>query len=255
MVNPLRQATVDAATHGSFDRLPEGSRMDAVTDRLRQAIALGVLRNSARLPSESDLASRLGVSTLTLRESLGVLRHQGLIETRRGRGGGSFVRLGASARERLVGERLRSMSLDELRDLRDYQSAVSGRAAALAAERAPGASIERLRHGVEAQRTSSDGEESVRADAAFHVEIARLSHSARLTRAELTAQGDLAPLLWLGRAGAWEPSASADAHLAILTAVRERDPVRARVLAEQHVQDGADRLIRLKMEHPEDWFR
>jgi len=37
------------------------------------------------------MADRLGVSPLTLRKSLAVLRSKGLLETRRGRGGGSYV--------------------------------------------------------------------------------------------------------------------------------------------------------------------
>ena len=44
-----------------------------------------------RLPAERELAERLGISRVTLREVLKVLQDQGLVESRRGRYGGTFV--------------------------------------------------------------------------------------------------------------------------------------------------------------------
>lgn len=44
-----------------------------------------------RLPPESKLAEALGVSRMTLRQSLASLETRGVLERRRGRGGGTFV--------------------------------------------------------------------------------------------------------------------------------------------------------------------
>ncbi|MEU7057513.1 hypothetical protein [Streptomyces sp. NPDC046197] len=79
---------------------------------------------------------------MTLRDALAVLRHQGLVGTRRGRGGGTFVRAPAD----LLGERLRARLLahttEELRDLADHWAALAGAAARLAAERADAPDLE-----------------------------------------------------------------------------------------------------------------
>src|SRR5215468_3471864 len=87
-----------------------------VAERLSEAIQLGILLDGERLPPEARLAEQLGVSTVTLREALAVLRGQGLVTTRRGRGGGTFVSAPANLAEGLV-QRLRRLSIQELRDL------------------------------------------------------------------------------------------------------------------------------------------
>ncbi|CAN5338151.1 transcriptional regulator NagR [soil metagenome] len=45
-----------------------------------------------KLPPEEDFAAYLGVSRMTLRQALGSLETKGLIERRRGRAGGNFIR-------------------------------------------------------------------------------------------------------------------------------------------------------------------
>ena len=64
--------------------------------RLGEAIGLGLLRPGDRLPAEMQLASALGISAVSLRSALVVLRSAGLIETRRGRGGGTRKTIAAS---------------------------------------------------------------------------------------------------------------------------------------------------------------
>jgi DNA-binding FadR family transcriptional regulator len=63
---------------------------DAV-ERLLQAIKLGVVGYGERLPSERDLADRLGISRVTLREAIRSLQQAGYVESRRGRNGGTFI--------------------------------------------------------------------------------------------------------------------------------------------------------------------
>ncbi|MBV9832650.1 MAG: FadR family transcriptional regulator, partial [Marmoricola sp.] len=114
------------ATAAVFAPLEPTSRSGLVVRRLSDAIALGLLPDGSQLPGEMDLASTLGVSTVTLREALAVLRADGLLETRRGRGGGSFVRLPSGGADALTRRRLRELSVMELRDLGDLYATVSG---------------------------------------------------------------------------------------------------------------------------------
>jgi GntR family transcriptional regulator len=58
---------------------------------LAGVIGDGVLGVGDRLPPEEELSSALGVSRMTLRQSLGALELRGLVERRRGRTGGTFV--------------------------------------------------------------------------------------------------------------------------------------------------------------------
>ena len=62
-----------------------------IEDRVAEAIAGGELRPGDRLPPERDLAERLGVSRMTLRQSLDSLERRGLVIRVRGRTGGTFV--------------------------------------------------------------------------------------------------------------------------------------------------------------------
>ena len=62
-----------------------------VADRIRRRIVSGELAEGQRLPPEEELTAQFGVARTTLREALRVLESQGLIEIRRGRGGGPTV--------------------------------------------------------------------------------------------------------------------------------------------------------------------
>src|SRR5687768_10641430 len=88
---PVRLLSGDAR-NAVFAPVADGSaRREVVARRLGGAIALGLIGDGEQLPSELELATSLNVSTVTLRDALADLRARGLVVTRRGRGGGSFV--------------------------------------------------------------------------------------------------------------------------------------------------------------------
>src|SRR5438309_125825 len=63
---------------------------EKIADDLRQQIRAGQLSPGDRLPAETELADRHRYSVPTVRQALGVLQAEGLIEKRHGRG--NFVR-------------------------------------------------------------------------------------------------------------------------------------------------------------------
>ena len=69
----------------------QGNALEATLERLLAGLRLGVFPEGHRLPAERDLAARLAVSRVTLREALQVLQAAGYVEARRGRYGGTFV--------------------------------------------------------------------------------------------------------------------------------------------------------------------
>src|SRR5215475_12107770 len=68
-----------------------GNAFEITVARLAQAIRLGMVTTGDQLPPERELAERLQVSRVTLREAIAALRDAGYLETRRGRAGGTFV--------------------------------------------------------------------------------------------------------------------------------------------------------------------
>jgi len=59
---------------------------EQVAGEIRRAIADGEAKPGERLPPAKDLAAELGVNTNTVLRALRVLRDEGLLEFRRGRG-------------------------------------------------------------------------------------------------------------------------------------------------------------------------
>jgi GntR family transcriptional regulator len=68
------------------DRQEDVALHDQVAAEIRRAIAEGEARPGERLPPAKDLAAVLGVNPNTVLRALRILRDEGLLEFRRGRG-------------------------------------------------------------------------------------------------------------------------------------------------------------------------
>jgi DNA-binding FadR family transcriptional regulator len=236
-----------SARHTVLAPLDRRGRVAEVERRLADAIKVGVFGDGDQLPSEAELAAQLGVATVTLREALVGLRRAGLVQTRRGRGGGTFVHAPADAAHARLLERLAELSVDELRDLADHRAAIAGAAAALAAERASGSDLERLAGHVERLAGAVTDAERRAADARFHVELAATTRSLRLTRAEMELQTEAGALVWLASGGAGRDRALAD-HRAVLAAVTARDAAAARERVVAHVEAEMTAVVALHLQ-------
>lgn len=223
------------------------ARVDAVVRRLGDAIELGLLADGEQLPGESELSTRLGISTVTLREALMALRQQGLVTTRRGRGGGSFVVSPAGQLTERLLTRLADWSTPDLRDLADHRAAITAAAARLAAERTEPADLAPLRRSLDEFEAAEDPAARARIQARFHVELAAAAQSARLTREEFRFQAEIGPLLCLALTEEKDHARSASLQRTLIGAVQGADGDRARTLAEQCVQEAMERLIGLRL--------
>ncbi len=245
---PINRPAAHVIQEAVLEPLHSGSRQAAVTRRLQQAIVLGFLEDGAQLPSESDLAAQLSVSTVTLRFALADLRSMGLLRTRRGRGGGNFVRLPANWMEPDHTQQLKNYTLDDLRDLRDHSTVLGGGIARLAAERVRGSTITDLRAAAHVLSESMTPAECARADLWFHMELAAATRSARLTKAELEIQTNVAPLLWISGASILTASEAAAEHEELVRAIAAADGDTARRLSERHISEALNKLIEYRME-------
>jgi GntR family transcriptional regulator len=102
------------------DRADPALLHDQVAADIRRAIAEGEAQQGERLPPARDLAAVLGVNTNTVLRALRLLRDEGLLEFRRGRGvrvaGDAVPRsiVAAKARELLQLARREGYRKDEL---------------------------------------------------------------------------------------------------------------------------------------------
>jgi len=187
--------TSDILREAIFAPLEHGGRTKAIFDRLRNAVALDVFKDGEQLPPETELAAQLGISPVTLRDALGLMREAGLMETRRGRTGGSFVRRDGYDPIAHGLSRLSEMSLVDLRDLSDWRISITESSAALAAERASDEEVSGMRHHAQTFAKAKDSASARRAEGRLYIAMAAASQSVRLTRATVTCVIDYGPLL------------------------------------------------------------
>ncbi len=225
------------ARRAVFAPLDDGAlRSEAVVRRMASAIALGLLGDGEQLPTETDLATMLNVSTMTLREALAELRNLGLVDTRRGRGGGSFVRSREDVLAELADTRLAGLGTVDLRELGDVHAAVASASARLAASRASTVEVARLREVVERLGTAGSVTAQRRAEGRFYVELASCAQSVRLTMQEMDLHLELGQLPWPPAHVPELLQVIVTAHRAVVDAIGQRDGERARVLAEAHIE-------------------
>ncbi|MFI1601365.1 FadR/GntR family transcriptional regulator [Streptomyces griseofuscus] len=244
----MRQDQIDGgARRAVFSPVDNRARVDTVVRRLGDAIELGLLADGEQLPGESELAGQLGVSTVTLREALMALRQRGLLITRRGRGGGSFVSLPELPAEERLRTRLRGWSTEELRDLGDHWAALSGAAARLAAQRTEPEDLSQLRRTADELIRAEGAAACCRLYGRFHVELAAAAQSARLTREQLALQGEVGALLCLVLADDSCREEVADRQRGLISAVQDGDSATAGTLAERCVREPVARLVAVRL--------
>jgi DNA-binding FadR family transcriptional regulator len=220
-----------------------GNAFEITVARLAQAIRLGVVTAGQRLPPERELADRLRVSRVTLRQAIAALRETGHLESRRGRAGGTFVVYAPPAADRSGAAALAREMGEQLPDALDFRRVLEPGAAALAAVRALSA-VQRANL-VASLAESRDRDPAVRRinDSRLHLAIAAASGSASVAAAvadvQLRLDGLLAAIPVLPR----NLDHSDAQHTRIVDAILSGDPAGARAAMEEHC-DGTGELLR-----------
>ncbi|TNM67760.1 FadR family transcriptional regulator [Streptomyces sp. NP160] len=213
-----------ALVTGLADAAPSsGGRAEQVAAQLETAVCVGLVSAGTRLPPERELAEQLGVTVLQLRQALALLRERGIVTTRRGNGGGSFVTDASAVQPHEVAQRLRGLSTEWLRDLGDLSGSISASACRLAAERADPSDVDRLRELAGAFAAATGLEQLRLADSRLHIAVAGAAQSRRLTAASVQVRGEVAPLLWYAVDGELPTRAAVEHHAAIVDAIARGD--------------------------------
>ncbi|WP_375387769.1 FadR/GntR family transcriptional regulator [uncultured Amnibacterium sp.] len=162
-----------------------------ISDRLITAIATGEFLPGSRLPAERDLAVLLHVGRTSVRAALAVLHDRGLIETQRGRGGGSFVRVQWTADSHAAVVRTLRARWSDIQDRLEAMRSLHGAIARAAAERRDDRDIPLLRQRLEEYRVADSGRSKQFADASLHLAISDAAKNGTLKDMLLTLERDI----------------------------------------------------------------
>lgn len=161
-------------------RLETPAAGEVLADRIMTAIALGEFTPGQRLPSERELAARLGVSRTTVRDALARVVGAGLLEVRRGRSGGAYVRRPWTTESARAVRSTLGPRWDELQSAFDMRLLVEALVARTAAERRDKADVKEIRAALEQYETASSMPDAQAADVRLHHAIARAAKNPRL---------------------------------------------------------------------------
>jgi GntR family transcriptional regulator, transcriptional repressor for pyruvate dehydrogenase complex len=229
-----------------FSRLERGLTLsDRVTERLLGMITSAALKPGDRLPSERDLAERLGVSRTVVREAMRSLAAKGVLEVRTGSGAvvGRVDAERASEALRLYVQSYQSgkdgLGGIDYAQIDDVREMLEARVARISATTATPDDLDELTttHN-EFEAAQDDPESASRLDVAFHRLIAVSTHNPLY----LVMLDSIEPLLLeirrktLGVPG--RPGRAVQAHAKILERIVAGDPEGAEAAMVEHLEDS-----------------
>ncbi len=234
---------VAQADDALFRPVRTGNPFEETVERLLQAIKLGVVVPGDRLPSERDLAARLNVSRVTLREAIHALTEAGYVESRRGRYGGTFVNEQLPKPRRTPAKRLARELGDGLEDALVLRAALETGAAEAAASRSLSEAEQEHLGRCLAETSAARLSDYRRLDSRLHLAIAEVSGSPSLTSATADVRMRLNELLDAIPLLERNIQHSNEQHEAIVEAILAGDPEAARRAMQEHLS-GTAALLR-----------
>jgi GntR family transcriptional repressor for pyruvate dehydrogenase complex len=212
----------------------------SVVRQIELLILRGILRPGERLPSERDMAEKLGVSRPSLRDAIAELAERGLLSSRAGAGvfvadvlGSAFspalIQLFATHDEAVF---------DYIAFRRDMEGLAAERAARLGSE-TDLMVIDTIFQKMEAAHQKRDPSDEAQLDAEFHMAIIEASHNVIMLHMlrsmfDLLKQGVFYNRQVMFR-NRMTREQLLDQHRAMNTAVQARDPQAARAAVEAHM--------------------
>jgi DNA-binding FadR family transcriptional regulator len=227
-----------------FSRLQQPKAHEYVAEQIRRHIALRLIAPGESLPSERELASMFGVGRPTIQLALKELAADRLVESRRGRRGGTFVL--EPADDTVVQDELISRLLarrEELEELLDYRRSVEPLISKMAARLRKRNDLSAMRTTIRNMVSAREEADYMRFDTEFHLAVARATQNRYLVRQmeEIRLQLNDA-LSLLPESETWHRRISGE-HESIFDAIDARDARAAEEATLVHV-DNSDRSVR-----------
>jgi DNA-binding FadR family transcriptional regulator len=215
-----------------------------VADQIRRQIGLRLIPVGGALPTERELAAIFGVGRATVQHALRLLEADRLVESRRGRNGGTFV-IGPAddslAMDYLL-LRLRR-TREEIEDALVFRGWVEPAGAAAAAAGRDDAQLATIREAARRSAEATDDPTAIRYDTELHLAIAAASGNRLLTEAVERIRLVLNDaLVALPATEIWQERTNAE-HAGIVAAIDAGSESRARRAMEAHVR-GTERSVR-----------
>jgi GntR family transcriptional regulator, transcriptional repressor for pyruvate dehydrogenase complex len=226
----------------AFEPVKRSRVWEDIVTQILQLMGDGNLTAGSRLPSERELAGRLGVSRPSVREALRQLELMRVIESRRG--SGAFVK--EVSDEDLVQPlalllRGRKHLLD---DVLETRRVIEPHIARLAAEKASPSEVTLLDDLVQRQRAKVHaGRMAIEEDTSFHHGLARASGNRVLLLLVESCMDLLRESRKLNLQSPERARRSVEGHAALLQAIRTRDADGAFAAMNRHL-DGIEAAIR-----------
>jgi DNA-binding FadR family transcriptional regulator len=213
------------------------SLVDAVVARIREVIEQGHLRAGDRLPTEAELSEQLGVSRTVVREAVSQLESLGLLSVQRGRGTFVGSRSSLTSCVKMLRTAL-ALSPGELVQFTEFRTALECHAARRAAERATEQDLAELQTLCDdMDRPGRDYLDAMRLDFQFHRRLMAITGNELLSSVLEVIQEFVLAAMVQTTPQPRDRAQSHRRHLAILRAVRRRDP------------DAAEKAMRAHMQH------
>ena len=222
-----------------------------IIDQIRTAILAGKLKPGDILPHEKELTEQFGVSKQTLRESLRALEHMGLIDVRKGIGGGAhIVEVDIEVTKQSLANFLyfKDLTIENLSELRKL---IEPHAAGKAAEHISKDDLEELRKLNETARGNLNNnllEEMSHDEINFHRVIAQNTGNPILILILDFVENLLEDFKKVLKPDLAFSKSVLDAHDKIYEAICDKDPKKASTEMYQHVYDVELHLAKLKQD-------
>jgi GntR family transcriptional regulator, transcriptional repressor for pyruvate dehydrogenase complex len=236
-----------------FHRIQQVRAHEYVADQIRRHIALRLIGPGESLPSERELTTMFGVGRPTIQLALRLLEHDHLVETRRGRAGGTFVLQPAEdtvVKEELIVRTLRHRR--EIEELLELRQTLEPRISGLAAEAHRQHDLDAMRRQLMGMSEAATEPDYMRYDTQFHLAVARATGNRRFVEAIEEIRAGLNDVIsLLPESDTWHGRISGE-HESIVSAVAARDPEAAESAMDRHVA-SSDQGIRAVLEAVRRW--
>ncbi len=229
--------------------VPAARLGDQLSHRMAELIQRGEFSEGSRLPAESELADRFGVSRPVIREALSRLRVMGVIVSRKG--SGSYVQRRAEApRGTTVATGFGPVnSLAEVRKCYEFRIGLEGEAAYYAAQNRTPEMLLTMREALDRMETATaHGMVGMSADLEFHLAVARASGNEffetvmQSIRTPIEFAINLARSLTLKRPLEHLRIVQTE-HVVMLDAIEARDRDAARLAMRTHIENACFRVF------------
>ena len=206
---------------------------EEIVAQIRQELASGRLKAEDQLPSERELSERFQVSRASVREAIRALESMGVVRIKTGEG--TYVTSGSEALlSPLVSVILQQK--DVLLDIFEARKVIEPEIAALAAVRAGPEQIAQMEGILEEQaRQITGGKTGVEADTAFHSLLTQSTKNKVFLRLSDAVVDSLRETRERSLQIHGRPARSLAGHRAILEAIRDKNPAKARQAMLDHL--------------------